>query len=125
MRVALHHPSFCSGPEPPRLLVIILRPETYNFKKETYERIQVLRILTAEGGRHPGAIVRELDWMQSRRVSNLAVVTALQVELDAGEAEAIALAQELPAAGGEFLDHAMRPASFNGGGQIFGYFNNA
>ena len=57
----------------------------------------VFQELTAEGGHHPGAIVRELDWMQSRRVSNLAVVTVLQVELDAGEAEAIALAQELPA----------------------------
>lgn len=57
----------------------------------------VFQELTAEGGHHPGAIVRELDWMRSRRVSNLAVVAALQVELDAGEAAAIALAQELPA----------------------------
>jgi len=57
----------------------------------------VLSPAAAESGQHPGAIVRELDWIHRRSVSNLAVVTALQVELDAGEAEAIALAQELAA----------------------------
>ena len=57
----------------------------------------VFRELTAEGGQHPGAIVQQLDWIQTRTVSNRAVVIALQVEVDLGEAEAIALAQELAA----------------------------
>ena len=57
----------------------------------------VFQELTAESGQHPGAVVRELDWIRSRSVSNSAVVMALQLELDAGEAEAIALAQELAA----------------------------
>ena len=55
----------------------------------------VFQELTAEGGHHPGAVVRQLDWVQSRSVSSGALVTALQVELDAGEAEAIALVQQL------------------------------
>jgi predicted nucleic acid-binding protein len=53
--------------------------------------------LTAEGGLHPGTIVRQLDWVTCRRVSNPAIVTALEVELDRGEAEAITLSQELAA----------------------------
>ena len=57
----------------------------------------VFQELTAESGQHPGAVVRELDWIRSRSVSKSAVVMALQLELDAGEAEAIALAQELAA----------------------------
>src|SRR5207249_833235 len=40
MRVALHYPSFCSGPEPPLLLVNILRLETYNFKKRLMSEYQ-------------------------------------------------------------------------------------
>jgi predicted nucleic acid-binding protein len=57
----------------------------------------VFHELTADGGLHPGAIVRQLDWVTCRRVSTPAVATALEVELDQGEAEAIALSQELPA----------------------------
>ena len=57
----------------------------------------VFQELTAESGQHPGAVVRELDWIRCRSVSKSAVVMALQLELDAGEAEAIALAQELAA----------------------------
>jgi predicted nucleic acid-binding protein len=57
----------------------------------------VFQELTAQGGRHPGAIVQQLDWIETRGASNRAVVSALQVDLDAGEAEAIALAQELAA----------------------------
>ena len=57
----------------------------------------VFQELTAESGQHPGAIVRELDGIHRKSVSNSAVVRALEVELDAGEAEAIALAQELAA----------------------------
>jgi predicted nucleic acid-binding protein len=57
----------------------------------------VYRELTTQGGRHPGAIVQQLDWVETRVVANRAVVSALQLELDEGEAEAIALAQELAA----------------------------
>ena len=57
----------------------------------------VFEELTAESGRHPGAVVQQMDWVQTRTVSNRAVVSALQVEVDAGEAEAIALTQELTA----------------------------
>ena len=57
----------------------------------------VFHELTAEGGLHPGAIVRQLDWVTCRRVSNPAVVTVLEVELDRGEAQAIPLSQELAA----------------------------
>jgi predicted nucleic acid-binding protein len=57
----------------------------------------VFNELTADGGLHPGAIVRQLDWVTCRRVSNPAIVTALEVELDRGEAEAITLSQELAA----------------------------
>ena len=57
----------------------------------------VFQELTTEGGLHPGAIVRQLDWVTCRRVSNPALVTALEVEVDRGEAEAIALSQELAA----------------------------
>lgn len=57
----------------------------------------VFQELTAQGGRHPGAIVQQLNWVETRTVSNPAVVNALQVDLDIGEAEAIALAQELAA----------------------------
>ena len=57
----------------------------------------VFKELTAQGGRHPGSVVQHLDWIQTRMTTNPALVGALQVEVDAGEAEAIALAQELAA----------------------------
>ena len=47
----------------------------------------VFHELTAEGGLHPGAIVRQLDWVTCRRVSNPAVVTVLEVELDRGQTQ--------------------------------------
>jgi predicted nucleic acid-binding protein len=53
--------------------------------------------LTAAGGSHPGAIVQSLDWVEARDVANRLLVTALRIELDEGEAEAIALAQETAA----------------------------
>jgi predicted nucleic acid-binding protein len=53
--------------------------------------------LTAVGGQHPGAIAQQLDWVEIGVVSNQILVNALQIELDKGEAEAIALAQELAA----------------------------
>jgi predicted nucleic acid-binding protein len=57
----------------------------------------VFQELTAIGGQHPGAVAQQLDWVETRAVSNRTLVNALQVELDKGEAEAIALAQELTA----------------------------
>ena len=41
--------------------------------------------------------MQTLEWIETRAVANRALVTALQMELDEGEAEAIALAKELAA----------------------------
>jgi len=50
------------------------------------------------GAGQPGATeAQTLEWIETREVTNDALVTALQVELDVGEAEAIALAVELKA----------------------------
>ena len=50
------------------------------------------------GTGQPGAVeVETLDWIETRQVRNRTVVTALQLELDEGEAAAIALAAELKA----------------------------
>src|SRR6059036_2576085 len=38
----------------------------------------VFRELTTDGGMHPGAIVRQLDWIVIRAVSNPGLVTDLQ-----------------------------------------------
>src|SRR5207302_1370437 len=57
----------------------------------------VFQELMAGGGQYPGAVVELLDWIHTRPVSNRGIVNALQMEVDAGEAEAIALAQELAA----------------------------
>lgn len=53
--------------------------------------------LTAIGGQHPGAIVSSLDWVEIQSTSDQLLVTALRIELDDGEAEAIALAQQISA----------------------------
>ncbi len=66
-----------------------------------YQRIvipaAVYRELLADNGSHPGAIIQTLNWIDVRTVQNQALVTALRLELDEGEAAAIALAQELGA----------------------------
>ncbi|WP_238360520.1 DUF3368 domain-containing protein [Iningainema tapete] len=41
--------------------------------------------------------VQTLNWIETRRVTNLALLQSLQINLDLGEAEAIALAVELNA----------------------------
>ena len=52
----------------------------------------------AGGEGSPGfAEVQNLPWIQTRAVANRKMVAKLQEELDAGEAEAIVLAQELHA----------------------------
>lgn len=50
------------------------------------------------GAGQPGAIeVATLDWIETRQVAGRNLVASLQLELDDGEAEAIALAVELKA----------------------------
>jgi predicted nucleic acid-binding protein len=69
--------------------------------RQLYQRVvipeAVHRELTAAGGIYPGAVVQSLSWVETHSVSNRVLVIALRAELDEGEAEAIALAQELPA----------------------------
>ena len=70
--------------------------------RQLYEKVlipqAVYRELTDGDGRQPGAIeVQTLGWIETRAVADRVLVTALQTELDEGEAEAIALAKELAA----------------------------
>jgi uncharacterized protein len=54
--------------------------------------------ITVRGAGEPGATeVEESDWIEACEVENRSLVASLQLELDAGEAEAIALAVELEA----------------------------
>ncbi len=54
--------------------------------------------LTFGGGSQPGGQeVPTLPWIEARHVADRVLVTALQIELDPGEAEAIALAVEMKA----------------------------
>jgi uncharacterized protein len=58
----------------------------------------VWKELNARGQRWPGRDeVAAADWIERHTVQNKALVTALQRDLDAGEAESIALALELEA----------------------------
>jgi uncharacterized protein len=58
----------------------------------------VFRELTEVESAVPGTQeVQTLDWIQTRQVTDSVLVVSLQEELDAGEAEAIALALELKA----------------------------
>lgn len=41
--------------------------------------------------------VRQVDWIHRQEVATISLATALRQELDAGEAESIALAKEIPA----------------------------
>jgi predicted nucleic acid-binding protein len=73
-----------------------------NLLQQLYSKIvipdAVYREISVVGTGQPGAIeVQTLSWIESRGVTNRALVTALQSELDEGEAEAIALAVELGA----------------------------
>jgi uncharacterized protein len=53
-------------------------------------------IVAGEG--QPGAtVVKSTDWIKVRSVQNRVLATSLQLELDAGEADAITLAEELHA----------------------------
>lgn len=58
----------------------------------------VWREVVIEGAGQPGAEeVRTASWIETRGVANKSLVRALQQELGAGEAEAIALAMEMGA----------------------------
>lgn len=58
----------------------------------------VYQELLNSGATDPGVLaVQTLDWIQTRSVTNLALLQTLQANLDVGEAEAIALAIELKA----------------------------
>jgi len=58
----------------------------------------VFREITIDGVGQPGAVeTQKLGWIESKPVSDRAFTIALLRELDAGEAEAIALAVELGA----------------------------
>jgi predicted nucleic acid-binding protein len=54
-------------------------------------------IVIAGRGRPGATEVETFDWIETRRVTDWIVVASLQLELDEGEAEAIALAAELKA----------------------------
>jgi predicted nucleic acid-binding protein len=60
--------------------------------------LAVWREVVERGAGKPGADeVKAADWIQVREVANTALVRALRQDLDAGEAEAIALAVEVNA----------------------------
>jgi predicted nucleic acid-binding protein len=54
-------------------------------------------LTTGDGAQPGGTEVQTLPWIATKPVTNRALVSALQMELDPGEAEAIALAVELKA----------------------------
>ena len=58
----------------------------------------VFEEIVIRGAGQPGsAEVQTADWIETRRAQNRTAVAALRIEVDAGEAEAIALAAELRA----------------------------
>ena len=70
-----------------------------NLLRQLYGQIVIPQAVYAEivgvGVEQPGAVeVATSDWIQTYKVANRTAVTALQLELDDGEAEAIALAVE-------------------------------
>jgi len=70
--------------------------------QQLYEKVLIPQAvhgeLTFGGAAQPGGTeVQTLEWIETRQVTDRALVAALRMELDAGEAEAIALAVELKA----------------------------
>lgn len=67
--------------------------------RQLYSRILIPQAVYDEmsirGAGQPGAVeVRTLNWIEVKQVTNRALVTALQSDLDEGEAETIALGME-------------------------------
>ena len=70
--------------------------------RQLYDKIAIPQAVYHEiavvGVGQPGATeVQTLEWIETRQVVNRTLVASLQIELDKGEAEAIALAVELKA----------------------------
>lgn len=70
--------------------------------RQLYSKIVIPQAVRHEivvvGAGQPGAIeVEASDWIQTHQVTNRTMVSSLQLEVDDGEAEAIALAAELKA----------------------------
>ncbi len=70
--------------------------------RQLYGRVVIPQAVRDEivigGAGQPGAVeVERLDWIETRQASNLTAVASLQLQVDQGEAEAIALAVELKA----------------------------
>lgn len=73
-----------------------------NLLYQLYEKIIIPKVVNQEiaivgSGQLGVKDVSKLDWITTQQVSNQALVKALQIELDKGEAEAIALTVELKA----------------------------
>lgn len=76
--------------------------EQLDLLRQLYGKIAIPQAVYHEiavvGAGQPGATeVQTLEWIETKQVANDALATALQMELDVGEAEAIALAVELKA----------------------------
>ena len=81
-------------------LITLARIGQLNLLQQLYNDIvipeAVWHEVVVEGTNQPGAeVVRSASWVVRRAVTNRLLVQALQQELDAGEAEAIALAVEI------------------------------
>ena len=81
-------------------LITLVRIGQLDLLRQLYSEIlipeAVWHEVVVEGADQPGAeAVRSASWIVRRTVTNRALVHGLQQELDAGEAEAIALAVEM------------------------------
>jgi len=84
------------------LLINLARIGKLRILKELYDELiipeAVWHEIVVEGAGQPGADeVKAADWIKQRAVTNRGLTQALKQELDAGEAEAIALALEIEA----------------------------
>lgn len=80
-------------------LINLARIRQFHLLRQLYSEIiipaGVWREIVVEGSGQPGAEeVKAADWIKTETVQNEKLVHALRQELDAGEAEAIALAVE-------------------------------
>jgi predicted nucleic acid-binding protein len=74
----------------------------FHLLEQIYSRIVIAQavydeIVTSQPG-NPGAVeIKQAAWIEVKSVTNQSLVTALELELDKGEAESLALAVELSA----------------------------